>query len=325
MSQSSSASYKSFDARGNFSELDQSPTQHKFQTNVLSPSDTQRTKNEIASSKNSKSIRVTSQQFSQSTNNNINSNPVFQRFATTNLDQNQVSTYFLEEDKKHNLQTGNRHSDDRGSVKSVTYEINRRVRAERCIAFNILLQILIIIGVSLSIFYLNWMHQNDKNCVKPLEAVNSLADVKLRILGLDLTNLRCDNSDYSMDLFELSAETQLCGNINGDDFENYPKICYSLTTYLVSSYILPLKSCWIFYISMFGVWTLINVLSLKYIAEGYWIFLACTVISLISRYHFRIFHYELKKIRSFILYYDENDNDQDESNDQQTGIASQED
>jgi len=60
---------------------------------------------------------------------------------------------------------------------------------------------------------------------------------------------------------------------------------------------------------MFGVWSLINILSLKYVSVGYWIFLASTVVSLACRYHFRIYHYELKKIRSFILYYDENPTD----------------
>jgi len=64
---------------------------------------------------------------------------------------------------------------------------------------------------------------------------------------------------------------------------------------------MPLKLCWILYVSALSVWTLLNIMQLRHTTVGYWIYMGTAVSSLFMRYHFSRNAYELGKIRSYIL------------------------
>ena len=63
----------------------------------------------------------------------------------------------------------------------------------------------------------------------------------------------------------------------------------------------PIVFSWVLYGSLVGAWTLLNVVLLKNLSYGYWVYVGAAGASLVLRYHYKYYLGMLKKIRTFIL------------------------
>ena len=63
----------------------------------------------------------------------------------------------------------------------------------------------------------------------------------------------------------------------------------------------PILYVWLLYASVLGAWTILNVVVLRILTFGYWIYVGASGLSLLMRYHYIYYLSVLRKIRTFIL------------------------
>ena len=63
----------------------------------------------------------------------------------------------------------------------------------------------------------------------------------------------------------------------------------------------PVLFCWILYVFSAGAWTLMNITLMPSVCYGFWVNVGAAFLSLVMRYHLKMYYNELKKIRAFIL------------------------
>ena len=63
----------------------------------------------------------------------------------------------------------------------------------------------------------------------------------------------------------------------------------------------PVLFCWLLYAFSAGAWTLMNIILMPYVCYGFWVNVGAAFLSLVMRYHLKMYYNELKKIRAFIL------------------------
>jgi len=63
----------------------------------------------------------------------------------------------------------------------------------------------------------------------------------------------------------------------------------------------PIVFVWLLYASVLGAWTILNIVLLKNLSFGYWIYVGAAGLSLLMRYHYKYYLSMLKKIRTFMF------------------------